>query len=244
MTIWANASVGSTFNGFTGSLTGTTTPQTLVMNGNKAVDAQFTLQGGYTLTITIQGSGTVTKVPDQTTYTYGQVVNLTADPASGWGFDHWGGDLSGSTNPTSITMNGNRAVTANFTKEGEDTTPPLVKIVKPGNAFYIFNKEILPFRMPIIVQSVTIEVNASDNQSGMNRVAFYIDGILKGNDTSKPYSYDWKELRSGKHTIKVTAYDNAGNNASAEILVFKWRLHPILIIPILILGVLWAKEGP
>jgi len=119
-----------------------------------------------------------------------------------------------------------------------------VKIVKPRNAFYIFNKEILPFRMPIIVQFITIEVNASDNQSGMNRVAFYIDGILKGNDTSKPYSFDWKEVRSGKHTIKVTAYDNAGNNASTEILVFKWRLHPILIIPILILGILWAKEGP
>jgi hypothetical protein len=200
------------------------------MTGSKSVTAKFTITLGYTLAIAIQGSGTVLKVPDQTSYTYGQVVQLTANPAAGWAFNHWAGDLTGTTNPTTITMNSNHAVTANFTKEGEDTTPPLVKIVKPRNAFYIFNKEILPFRMPIIVQWITIEVNASDNQSGMNRVAFYIDGILKGNDTSKPYSFDWKEVRSGKHTIKVTAYDNAGNHNSVELSVMKWRLHPILAI--------------
>ena len=243
VTIWANASTGSTFNGFTGSLTGTTTPQTLVMNENKAVNAQFTLQSGYTLTITIQGSGTVTKVPDLPSYTYGQVVNLTANPAAGWVFNHWGGDLSGSTNPTTITMTANKAVTANFTQGGEDTTPPLVEIVKPiNNGIYIFNKFILPLKMtqmPIIVQMLTIEVNASDNESGINHVEFFIDGVLKGQDTSEPYSYDWKELLSGKHKITVKAFDNRGNSASAEILVFKWRLHPILILPILFLGVLW-----
>ena len=193
---------GSTFTGFSGALTGTTTPQVLVMNGNKAVDAQFTLQGGYTLTITIQGSGTVTKVPDQTTYTYGQVVNLTANPSTGWVFNHWDDDLTGNTNPTTITMTENKAVTANFTQEGEDSTPPLVKIIKPLNAIYVFNKPVLPFKMPIVVQMITIEVNASDNQSGIDYVEFYINGVLKGNDSSAPYSYDWNEIRSGKRHHK------------------------------------------
>ncbi|MBE3137059.1 MAG: hypothetical protein IMZ43_06670 [Thermoplasmata archaeon] len=243
VTIWANASIGSTFTGFSGDLTGTTTPQTLIMNESKHVDAQFTLQGGFTLTITIQGSGSVVKVPDQESYTYGQVVQLTANPAADWVFNHWAGDLSGSTNPTTITMTGNKAVTANFTLAGDDTIPPVVEIIKPINAIYIFNKPILPFRMPVVVQLITIEVNASDNQSGIDRVEFYIDGVLKGNDSSAPYSYDWNEIRSGKRTIKVTAYDNAGNIASAEILVFKWRFHPILIIPILLLGMLWARYG-
>ena len=243
VTIWANVSTGSTFAGFSGDLTGTTTPQTLIMNESKHVDAQFTLQGGFTLTITIQGSGSVVKVPDQESYTYGQVVQLTANPAADWVFNHWAGDLSGSTNPTTITMTGNKAVTANFTLAGDDTIPPVVEIIKPINAIYIFNKPILPFRMPVVVQLITIEVNASDNQSGIDRVEFYIDGVLKGNDSSAPYSYDWNEIRSGKRTIKVTAYDNAGNIASAEILVFKWRFHPILIIPILLLGMLWARYG-
>jgi hypothetical protein len=43
VTIWANATIGSTFTGFSGALTGTTTPQTLIMDGDKTIDAAFTL---------------------------------------------------------------------------------------------------------------------------------------------------------------------------------------------------------
>jgi hypothetical protein len=245
VTIWANASTGSTFTGFSGDLSGTTTPQTLVMNGNKAVNANFTITSGYTLTIFIDGQGTVMKDPEQPTYPYGTNVILTAVADPDWVFSSWSGDLSGNENPKTISMTSNKTVTAHFIYGTEDTTPPLLELVKPINAFYVFNKFILPFKMPIIVQMITIEANASDNESGIDRVEFYIDGLLKSEDSSEPYSYDWKELQSGKHTIKVIAYDNAGNNAtSPEILVFKWRLHPILIVPILILGILWAKENP
>ncbi|HUT00272.1 MAG TPA: Ig-like domain-containing protein [Candidatus Thermoplasmatota archaeon] len=245
VTIWANASTGSTFAGFSGDLSGTTTPQTLVMNGNKAVNANFTITSGYTLTIIIDGQGTVVKDPEQPTYPYGTNVILTAVADQDWIFSSWSGDLSGNENPKTITMTSNKTVTAHFIYGTEDTIPPLVELVTPINAFYIFNKFILPFKIPIIVQMITIEANASDNESGIDRVEFYIDGLLKGDDSSEPYSYDWKELQSGKHTIKVIAYDNAGNHAtSPEILVFKWRLHPILIIPILILGIIWARENP
>jgi PKD repeat protein len=44
--IWANASTGSFFAGFSGALTGTTTPQNLVINENMTVTAQFTLSDG------------------------------------------------------------------------------------------------------------------------------------------------------------------------------------------------------
>jgi hypothetical protein len=68
----------------------------------------------YTLTINTVGSGTVSKSPDKTTYNPGEVVTLTANPAVGWSFGSWSGDLSGSTNPTTITMNNNKTVTATF----------------------------------------------------------------------------------------------------------------------------------
>jgi len=116
VTIWANASTGPTFTGFTGNLTGTTTPQTLIVDSNKTVDAQFTPQEGYTLTIVLQGSGTVLKDPDLELYTYGRVVNLTAVPSPGWAFNHWEENLTGNTNPTNITMTENTTVIANFTQ--------------------------------------------------------------------------------------------------------------------------------
>jgi hypothetical protein len=69
----------------------------------------------YTLTTNVVGSGSITKNPNQVTYNVGTIVTLTANAGYGWTFDSWSGDLSGSTNPTTITMNGNKAITATFT---------------------------------------------------------------------------------------------------------------------------------
>jgi hypothetical protein len=70
----------------------------------------------YTLTVNIVNNGSVSKVPDSTTYS-GEIVQLTANPATGWEFSAWSGDLTGSTNPNSIIMNGDKVVTAFFKKK-------------------------------------------------------------------------------------------------------------------------------
>jgi len=68
----------------------------------------------YTLTVNIEGSGTVAKDPDQATYLEGTVVTLTANANPGWNFSHWTGNLTGSDNPTNITMDSDKIVTAYF----------------------------------------------------------------------------------------------------------------------------------
>lgn len=78
------------------------------------VNAVF-VKNEYTLTVTPDGSGSVTKDPDQTTYQYGDSVILEAFADPGWSFDSWSNDLTGSTNPASITITGNMDVTATFT---------------------------------------------------------------------------------------------------------------------------------
>ena len=239
VTVTATPSTGWKFDHWEGDLSGNTNPNTITMTGNKSVIANFT-QEHYTLTILTEGQGTVTKDPNQSTYTYGTIVELTAVPDPNWKFSFWSGDLNGNENPDTITMTSNKSVTAHFIPTGNDTIPPIVQIVKPANNVYIFNKLIIPFKMPVVVQMITIEVNASDNGSGINSVEFFIDGVSKSNDSSEPYSYDWRDLQSGKHTIKVKAYDKAGNSAtSPELLVFKWRFHPILVMILLFFGVLW-----
>jgi hypothetical protein len=60
------------------------------------------------------GSGSVTRNPNKSTYVYGDVVQLTATANPGDTFSNWSGDFTGSTNPTTITMNGNKTITANF----------------------------------------------------------------------------------------------------------------------------------
>ncbi|WP_449421192.1 InlB B-repeat-containing protein, partial [Pontibacter virosus] len=69
----------------------------------------------YTLSVNIVGSGTVTKSPEQSSYAAGSTVNLTATPASGYQFAGWSGDVTGTTNPLPVVMNGDVDLTATFT---------------------------------------------------------------------------------------------------------------------------------
>jgi uncharacterized repeat protein (TIGR02543 family) len=78
----------------------------------------------YTLTESASPSagGTVAKSPNQTTYNSGASVQLTANPVSGYHFVNWSGDAAGSANPVTITMDGNKTVTANFALNTFDIT--------------------------------------------------------------------------------------------------------------------------
>lgn len=81
-----------------------------------ASDADVTI-GRYTLSVATAGtgSGTVTKDPDEADYASGTSVSLTAVPAASSDFTGWSGDLAGAANPSPLTMDGDRAVTATFT---------------------------------------------------------------------------------------------------------------------------------
>ena len=67
----------------------------------------------YTLVTAVVGNGSIEVVPAQAVYAPGTEVQLTA-VVRGWGFDHWSGDATGSDNPVTITMDGDKSVTAHF----------------------------------------------------------------------------------------------------------------------------------
>ena len=108
----AAPSAGYTFTGWSGDATGSANPLTVTMDGNKNITANFAINT-YTLTIT-SVNGTVTKDPDQANYSHGSTVELTATPSGGYIFSGWSGDATGSANPLTITMDGNKNITANF----------------------------------------------------------------------------------------------------------------------------------
>jgi hypothetical protein len=68
----------------------------------------------FALATAVSGSGSVARNPSAATYAAGTVVTLTATPAAGQQFTGWSGDLGGTANPQSITMNANKSVTAGF----------------------------------------------------------------------------------------------------------------------------------
>ena len=103
-------------------------------------------------------------------------------------------------------------------------TAPYLRILKPENALYVRNRKMFPLRAPFIVGAIDIEVNASDNLSGMKKVEFYIDNQLVSNDTVSLFTWNWNRRTPlhWNHVIKIIAYNNAGNQTTKEISVRKF----------------------
>jgi len=112
----ATADPGWAFAGWSGDLSGNTNPTTITMNGNKDITATFTEAVSYTLTVTTDGQGSVDLNPPGGVYASSTIVTLNATGDPGWAFSSWSGDLNGNTNPTTITMDGDKSVTATFTE--------------------------------------------------------------------------------------------------------------------------------
>jgi hypothetical protein len=81
----------------------------------------------YTLTTTVNGSGTVSRNPMGSTYPGGTSVTLTATAAAGYDFAGWSGGLSGATNPITFNINSNMSVVANFIPEGTGGTGTILR---------------------------------------------------------------------------------------------------------------------
>jgi hypothetical protein len=84
-----------------------------------------------------------------------------------------------------------------------DTTPPTVSLSFPlgGNV------------------SGTVAVSASANDDvGVTRVDFYVNGSVIASDTSSPWVYSWNTtaLANGSATLRAVAYDAAGNSGSSS----------------------------
>jgi len=159
-------------------------------------------------------------------------------PPLEWFWQFGDGNTSNFQNPEHIYSNegvyyANLCVTDDLGKKGEDNAtviitkeydknPPNIMITKPMNKLYINNRSIIPFFARIIVGDILIEVESSDNESYIKHVDFYINDDFKESDSIEPYSYYWSGNSFGKHTIKIVAYDNAGNSNSGEFMVWKF----------------------
>jgi hypothetical protein len=106
-----------------------------------------------------------------------------------------------------------------------EDTPPTVKIKKPkSGAIYLADDFLCKFISNIIIGPITIEVSASDNISGVNKVEFYIENVLQKTDTTKPYKWRW--IESGNilnlFKIKIIVYDNAENTAISNMNIIRF----------------------
>ncbi len=116
--IEAVANANFIFREWTGDAAGANAATTVTMNAPKSVTAHF--DPLYTLTTDVSpaGGGTVAKDPDDAQYRSGTVVALTATPNAGYRFNNWtGGVADPNSITTTVTMDADKTVTANFVRQ-------------------------------------------------------------------------------------------------------------------------------
>jgi hypothetical protein len=80
-----------------------------------------------------------------------------------------------------------------------DQTPPTITLIK----------------QQVNLLEIMFTAQCNDGTSGIDRVEFFLDGILQSTDTQLPYEWTWTGV--GNFTVTATAYDLAGNAKSQSI---------------------------
>ena len=78
----------------------------------------------YSLKISASTGGTTDPAPSTYTHYNRTEVTVRAMAYGGYKFSGWSGDASGTSNPITVTMDSDKSVTANFTKEEEEKKGP------------------------------------------------------------------------------------------------------------------------
>jgi len=153
------------------------------------IQATFTANPTYTLTVSKNGtgSGTVTNSPTGTTFNAGTVVSLTAAANANSNFTGWTGACSGTTNSCTVTMNANATVTAAFAIKTYTITAAAGSggSLSPSGGINVNSGAS---------QTFTITPNTGYQIAGVT-----VDGVAKGT----PGSYSFSNVTAA-HTIQAT----------------------------------------
>jgi hypothetical protein len=92
-----------------------------------------------------------------------------------------------------------------------------------------------------IIGSITIEASASSEEGGIDRVEFFIDGIIRNTTNNLPYAWLWNDTYVGAATIKVKAFDTVGNETSRSLDVRVIMINEAGIKTMRLLSLSWPK---
>lgn len=138
VTLSAVPARGWRFLRWEGDASGTDPNVQITFDSDKHIGAVFG-QGTYLLAVAIDGEGSVT--PGSGGYPKGEVLTLHATPADGRHFVEWSGDLSGGNPSATLTMDGDKQVTARFGSNPAGKRSLTVQVegqgtVDPGSGLY------------------------------------------------------------------------------------------------------------
>ena len=212
----------------------------VMVNGTGTVQANYAINTS-TLTTTVAPAGAITAgctVTNNTSnpHNCGSVVQLTANTVAGWTFSSWsGGGLSGSANPTTLTMDADKSVTATFTPSNSAPTITSITLQNSGKSSEVFAMT------PQTAYNVEIVAGDADTINDINQIDIWIfrddnagdDGSPAGAwDADHEAIYRWAKsgstwsMQNGAATttwsITTGSCDTPGNMAATS---GEWNLY-------------------
>ncbi len=116
LTITAVENLGWAFSKWNNNEGLTSNPYSFTISGDVSMTAYYTATTTYSLTTktNLPWAGTISRSPAGDSYNSGKTVTLTATASEGFTFTGW--STGAKTSSISVTMNENKTITANFTK--------------------------------------------------------------------------------------------------------------------------------
>jgi hypothetical protein len=189
--------LGSLANAFGANFLIDTTAPTVSIT-SPANGASISSGSTQTVSVTATDNDSVSSVDF---YIDGAKVSTLTAPPYNYSWNTTGVALGNHTLQAKATdPSGNLGSSTLFTVSVADKTPPTVSITSPSNS-------------TVLKGTVNITANAADNAggTGVSKVEFYVDGLLKSTDTSSPYAFSWDSTTASNasHSLTATAYDGA-----------------------------------
>ena len=162
-----------------------------------------------TLTINTAGQGTVTGAGP---FASGTVVSVSATPASGWQFVNWTGDAvaNSSSASTTIIMNGNKTITANFTQIPLNQLSIVVLTPNGGETWIVGSKQVITWKMEGLTGYLQIDVL---------KAGIWVK-TLASRVTASEASYTWlipdSWGPSSEYSINISSVSNPGISDTSD----------------------------
>lgn len=185
-------------------------------NFSTAVTRTFDYLVGSPITLIINGRGSITGATNGQLLNLGNLYNLTAVPASGFGFAYWNGDLF-SVNPTlGFYMQSNLTLRVNFV----DIAKPTLGITNLAVGGSVSN------------QLFILKGKAGDNL-GVTNVFYKLNNSVWNTASSTNSWTNWfanLELTPGTNIISAYAQDPTGNRSLTNTVKFTYVLSAQLSV--------------
>ncbi|MCD6117076.1 T9SS type A sorting domain-containing protein, partial [bacterium] len=172
---------------WTGNYTGTSTSGSIVMNSPKYLTALWQTQHYLTTSENPDEGGDMTPAPPGAWYDEGTTASVDVTVNDGYIWDGWSGDLTGTTKPTTITMDAPKSVTANFSIGG-NTSAITIQTSPSGLGFTADGTSYTAPHTFTWAEGSSHTIEVSSPQSGASGIRYVYSSWSDGGDQSHAYT--------------------------------------------------------